>query len=59
MIELKNTTQPKGKDTVITVNEVIKMVIKKSPPMDTKREDMQRGKYYYLSGRDPDTRNQI
>ena len=46
-------------DKPITVDDVIRKVIKNSPRMDTKRQDLQRGKYYYLSGGDPDRRNQI
>lgn len=58
MKEIKQQISLKTEKTV-TVDDVIKKVIKNSPKMDISRQDLQRGKYYYLTGGDPDTRNQI
>ncbi len=43
----------------ITVDDVVKKTIKISPPMDTKRQDLQRGQSYHISGGDPNKKNQI
>lgn len=58
MKEIKHQTNLKI-EKPITVDEVIKKVIKNSPKMDLKRQDLQRGQTYYISGGDPDKRNQI
>lgn len=60
MKELEKTKLSKIKqEPTITVDDVIKKVIKVSPNLNTKRQDLQRGQSYYISGGDPDRRNQI
>ncbi|KKQ92375.1 MAG: hypothetical protein UU16_C0017G0007 [Candidatus Woesebacteria bacterium GW2011_GWA2_40_7] len=54
--EIQNTTASK---VVTTVDAVIHDAIKTSPPIDKKRGDLIRGETYYLTGGDPDKRNQI
>ncbi len=58
MIENKSS-KPNDHGQIKTVEEIIKETIKSSPDIDRERADMQRGKMYYLTGGDPDTRNPI
>lgn len=44
---------------IVTMDKIIAEAVKQSPKMDLSRQDMQRGEYYWLTGGDPDTRNQI
>lgn len=66
MLELEVKRLPKIKvgdtstdDKPINVNDVIRRLIKESPPLDLNRGDMQRGETYYITGGDPDKRNPI
>lgn len=60
MLEIETThVHQKIVKKVITVDEIIKEAIKSAPPLDKQRGDLVRGETYYLTGGDPDKRNQI
>lgn len=60
MLEIETTQlHQKSVNKTITVDDVLKEAIKSAPPLDVKRGDLIRGETYYLTGGDPDKRNQI